>query len=255
LQDVRRTEPMPGEIVQNQRYPDGLLRAFVGDNPNPHHVLIEIATYPERRALRQALDDLTLAYLALGHLPELVMLVLRPKGRFRIEGQHAIQSPLRLARLTAEWQPVELWTLSAERFLAEGDVGVMPWVPLMQIDGPPEPVLERGAEGIEREAAPTQRTDLIVISQVMAELRFPGLDMLTFFGGKLAMIESPLLQRVQAERSHNLILAVLKARFKAVPRDVTRPLRKIENEKRLTKLNVLASTCADLDVFRAALQT
>ena len=44
LENISRTEPMSGEIVQSRRIPDGLLRAFVGDNPKPHHVLIEIAT-------------------------------------------------------------------------------------------------------------------------------------------------------------------------------------------------------------------
>ncbi len=96
LEGVSRCEPMPGEVIQNRRYPDGLLQAFLGDNPKPHPVLIEIATYPEKRALRQALDDLTLAYSALGELPELLMLVLRPKGQFRIGGNHAIQSQLGL---------------------------------------------------------------------------------------------------------------------------------------------------------------
>jgi hypothetical protein len=51
LDGVSRTEPMPGEVIQNRRYPDGLLRAYRGDDPNPHYVLIEIATFPERRAL------------------------------------------------------------------------------------------------------------------------------------------------------------------------------------------------------------
>jgi hypothetical protein len=84
LSDVRRCEPMPGEVIQNRRYPDGLLRAFLGNDPKHHHVLMEIATFPEKRALKQAMDDLTLAYSALGHLPELVMLVLHQKGKFRI---------------------------------------------------------------------------------------------------------------------------------------------------------------------------
>ena len=49
--------------------------ALAGD-AKPHYVLIEVATYPEKRALKQALGDLTLAYSILGHLPELLMLVL-----------------------------------------------------------------------------------------------------------------------------------------------------------------------------------
>ncbi len=143
FKDVRRIELMPGEIVQNRKYPDGLLRVHLAGQHKPHYVLIEIATYSEKRALRQALDDLTLSYQTLGHLPELLMLVLRPKGRFRISGRHAVRSKLGLSRLEAEWKPVELWTLSAAEFLAQGDVGVTPWVPLMHFDGPPESLLER----------------------------------------------------------------------------------------------------------------
>jgi len=175
---------MPGEIAQNRRYPDGLLQAFLGNDPKPHNVLIEVAAYPERRALKQALDDLALAYSALGHLPELVMFVLRPKGKFRIGDRHAIRSKLGLSQLEARWRTIELWTLPGEKFLAEGDAGIVPWVPLMQFDGPPEPVLERCAERIEREAEPQQRTDLLVVAQVMAGMRFPGLDLLTIFGGQ-----------------------------------------------------------------------
>src|SRR5712671_6717054 len=64
LTNVVRTESMPGELVQNRRFPDGLLRAFLRGEPQPCHVLVEIATYPERRALKQALDNLALAYSA-----------------------------------------------------------------------------------------------------------------------------------------------------------------------------------------------
>jgi hypothetical protein len=67
------------------------------------------------------------------------------------------------------------------------------------------------------------------------------------------MIESPLLQKMLAERSHGHILAFLKARFGAVPRDVTRPLREILNERKLTKLTEIAAKCRDLEAFRQAL--
>jgi hypothetical protein len=253
LRDVRSCEPMPGELAQNRRYPDGLLQAIVGNDPKPLHVLIEIATSPEKRSLEQAMDDLTLAYSALGHLPELLMLVLRPKGKFRIGGTRSIQSKLGLSRLEVEWRTIELWTLSAEEFLAQGDVGILPWVPLMQMDGPPESVLERCAERIERESPPKQRTDMLVISEVMAGLRFPGLDLMTLFGGKKMMIESPLIQKVIAETIQDSVLDVLKDRFETVPRDVTKLVRAEMNDKKLKKLVVLAGKCRDLDKFRDAL--
>src|SRR5262249_54830995 len=109
VEDVRRYQAMPGEIVHSRKYPDGLLQVFLARETKPHHVLIEVATYPEKRALKQALDDLTLAYSALDHLPELLMLVLRPKGRFRIGGRHQVRSKLGLSRLEAEWRGGGAW--------------------------------------------------------------------------------------------------------------------------------------------------
>jgi hypothetical protein len=253
LEGVSRTEPMPGEVIQNRRYPDGLLQAFLGTDPKPRHVLIEIATYPERRALTQAIDDLALAYSALGHLPELLLFVLRPKGKFRIDGKHTVQSELGTARLTADWHTIELWTLRAERFLGEADVGILPWVPLMHWDGAPESLLERCAARIEKEARPKDRIDLLVVSQVLAGLKFPSLDLFSFFGGHNAMIESPLIQKFVAEHDHGLILAILEARFETVPRDVTKSLRAETKEKKLKKLVVLAAKCRNMEAFQEAL--
>jgi hypothetical protein len=253
LSNVRCTEPMPGELVQNRRFPDGLLRAFLGNAPKAHHVLIEIATYPERRALKQAMDDITLAYSALGHLPELLMLVLRPKGKFRVSSEHAIQSELGLTSLAVKWRTIELWTLPAKRFLAQADVGVLPWVPLMEMDGPPRPIVEQCVERIEREADPGQQGDMLAITEVMTGLRFPGSELVSLFQGKHAMIESPVVQRWKSEGAQDLILAMLKKRFKTVPRDLTKSLRAIQDEEKLAALSFRASDCKDLDAFRQAL--
>jgi hypothetical protein len=253
LTGVRRIEPMPGEIAQSRKYPDGLLRAYLAGERKPHHVLIEVATYAEERALKQALDDLALAYSALGHLPELLMLVLRPKGRFRVGGRLEVRSKLGLSRLEAGWKAVELWALPAVEFLTAADVGVVPWVPLMQFDGPPEDLLGRCAEKIEREAHARDRADLLAVSQVLAGLRFPDPDLLRLLGGQERMFESPILYKMMAEKIQKVILALLKARFGPVPRDVTKHLHGIIDEEKLTKLNVLAGQCADLATFREAL--
>jgi hypothetical protein len=255
FKDVRRIEPMPGEIVQSRKYPDGLLRVYLGGQRKPHHVLIEVATYSEERALQQALDDLTLSYHTLGHLPELLMVVLRPKGRFRIVGRHELRSKLGLSRLEAEWKVVELWTLSAEEFLAASDVGVTPWVPPMHFEGPAESLLERGAEKIQREAHPRDRTDMLAVSQVLGQLAFPLPLLADMFGGKKVMFESPLLQKMIAAKLHEIILDTLKERFATVPRNVTKLLRDISDEKKLRQLNRIACTCPDMDAFREALLT
>jgi hypothetical protein len=253
LKGVERVEPMPGEIVQSRKYPDGLLRAYLRGESKPHHVLIEVATYSEQRARKQALDDLTLADSALGYLPELVLLVLQPKGRYRIGATHVVQSKLGLSELEARWRLVELWNLPAAEFLAQADVGVVPWVPLMSFEGPPEALLERCAEKIEREAHPKDRVDLLAVSQVLAELRFPHPELLSLLGGQQPMLESPVLRKMVAEGIHKVILVLLKGRFGTVPRDVTRLLRQVLDERRLAALNLLASQCPDMQAFRDAL--
>jgi ribosomal protein L29 len=67
------------------------------------------------------------------------------------------------------------------------------------------------------------------------------------------MIESPLLQRLIGSKLQEAVQDVLKARFRAVPRDVARLLGDILNEKKLRKLNVFAAKCPDLEAFREAL--
>ena len=87
----------------------------------------------------------------------------------------------------------------------------------------------------------------------MTGLRFPNSEFLALFKGKLAMIESPVIQRWKAESLHEAILAVLKERFGSVSRELTKLLRSTSDEKKLIRLNVLASQCADLAAFREAL--
>src|SRR5262245_693085 len=90
--DVRACRAMQAEIVQPSKLPDGLLEVFFHSRKKPDYVLVEVATYPERRALKQALDDLTLAYSQLRALPELLMLVLYSTGRFRGGGGTEVKS-------------------------------------------------------------------------------------------------------------------------------------------------------------------
>jgi hypothetical protein len=255
LLHVRSYRARPGQIVQPSKLPDGLLEVTLEGRTQPLPVLIEVATYPEKRAEKQALDDLTLAYHVLRKLPELLMLVLRPRGRYRIGGKHEIRSELGWSGLESMWKLVELWTLSAEEHLAEGDVGVVPWVPLMQFDGPPEALLERCRTKIEQEAHPKDQAGLKSVAQVLAQLKFPNPELWSLLGGKVVMAEFPLIQELQAEAVHEVILEVLKDRFGSVPRDVTKLLRTVLKAKKLKMLTVFAGKCPDLAAFREALLT
>jgi hypothetical protein len=62
-----------------------------------------------------------------------------------------------------------------------------------------------------------------------------------------------VLQKLIAEKLQKAIQQVLKVRFGSVPRDVSRLLREILDERKLTQLTDIAAGCPDLDAFRAAL--
>jgi hypothetical protein len=96
--------------------------------------VVEIATYPERRLAEQATRDALALYLDRGRLPETLTLVLHPHPRwsYRVSGEQELSSAGGWTHLRLRWRVVELWTVPAERLLAAGDVGLVPWVPLSQ---------------------------------------------------------------------------------------------------------------------------
>ncbi len=201
------------------------------------------------------LDDLTLAYQQLRVLPELLTLVLHPKGQLRITGRHELLSRLQWSQLACRWKVVELWTLPAEDLLAAGDVGLIPWVPLAKYEGPAETLLEQCRESIEEQARPEERENLLAVSQVMARLRFQDQELLSILGGKRIMIESPLIKEILAERTQEDMVIVLQGRFGAVPGEITARLGKITSEKKLNDLLAYSGQCPDLEAFRKRLQS
>jgi hypothetical protein len=58
---------------------------------------------------------------------------------------------------------------------------------------------------------------------------------------------------MRAETIQENILVLLKNRFNTVPRNVTKPLREIIDEKELQQLLLLAAKCPDMEAFREAL--
>jgi hypothetical protein len=251
--DVRLCRALQAELVQPRQLPDGLLEVFFHGRSKPDYVLVEVATYPEKRVAQQALADLTLAHLYLRVVPELLILVLHPKGRFHVSGRHEVRSRLGWSQLGCGWKVVELWTLSAEELLAAGNVGVVPWVPLSKFDGPPEPLLERCRERIEQQAHPEDRANLLAVAQVLAKLRFPQPELLNLLGGTKVMIESPLIKELLAEEKQAAIGRALTVRFGKVPAEVTRRLRSVVTEKKLRELFDYAIVCPDIASFREQL--
>ena len=82
--DLDRWQAAPTDLVLPAKLPDGLIFAWRAGRDRPESHVIEIATYPETRAAEQALRDLMLVYLTRNEVPNVLVLVLRPKGQLRV---------------------------------------------------------------------------------------------------------------------------------------------------------------------------
>jgi len=251
---IRAWRALQAEVVQPRQLPDGLLEVFFEGEETPDYYILEIATYPEERVREQVLRDAMLVYLARRVLPEVLTVVLHPKGSLRLDGSGQFASRRGRARLEWGWHVVELWTLSAEQLLAAHDVGLVPWLPLTQFEGLPEAMLRRCRELIDQQAPIEEKANLLAVTQVMTRLRYNDSQLLTLLGGSLMLTESPLIQELWAERGQNHVLAALKARYPSVPQDLVASVRSIEDGEQLLKLSEVAATCPDLDAFRLAIK-
>lgn len=231
-----------------------MIEALRVGRSEPDLFVLELATYPDARVVRQALRDAALVLLDRDRLPE--VLVLHPKGRLQVSDFVEMESPRGWTTLKLTWRVVELWTIPAEVLLASNDPGIIPWVPLSRIDGPIEPILRECRERIDRQA---DRDNLLAVIQVLIGLRYDDPKFLAMFGGEGAMIESPVLQRFAANQERKgmarMISLNLEERFGTIPEDVIADLKAIQDDAILVRFNRSAYMCPDVETFRAELST
>ncbi|MGP0065383.1 MAG: hypothetical protein ACLQGP_17495 [Isosphaeraceae bacterium] len=247
--DLVRWQAAPAELVLPAKLPDGLLLAWRAgrDRPEPH--VIEIATYPELRAAEQALHDLLLTYLIRREVPNVIVIVLRPKGQLRVPDQANLPGSDGVTALGGRWRVIELWTVPAEPVLASADPGMMPWVPLMNAAEPPEVVLGQCREIIDRHAPAEEHDRLITVTQIFTRLRYKDSNLLTILGGEAAMFESLLIREIVAKKRHKDILRFLAIRFGSVPPDLEAEVRSILDEDVLDAVVELSASSPDLSHF------
>jgi hypothetical protein len=257
VRDLVAWRPLQAEVVQPRQLPDGLIEAQVAGEPEPRLFVLELATYPDRRVLEQVLRDMALVYLDRRVLPEVLTLVLRPKGRLRITGRQDLSSPHGWTRWRMNWRVVKLWTIPAEDLLATGELGAVPWVPLSRIQGSPESVIRECRARIDRQAPADERESLLAVTAVLTGLRYNDPRLVAILGGAETMLELPfldeLVEEVAAKRVHKAIVRFLRARFGQVASELEAELRPITDHAKLDELVELAATCPDVDAFRARL--
>jgi hypothetical protein len=260
---IESWRPLQAEVVQPRQLPDGLIEARLRGQPEADLFVLELATYPEARLHDQVVRDMTLVYLDRRVVPDVITLILHPKGNLRVSGDVEITSPGGMTHWRVRWRVVELWTLPAEALLAERDVGLIPWVPLTHFDGPPGPILRECRNRIDREAPPEERENLLAVTQVLAGLRYNDPSLFKVLGGRDAMIESPVLQELKAEwtreatleTERRMLVEILVARFGNQAEPAVVGLEKIDDQARLEQLVRFAVRCPDLQSFLKELET
>ena len=141
-----------------------------------------------------------------------------------------------------------------------GDVGLIPWVPLAKFDGPPEPIFRQCRARIDQDAQANEKENLLAVTQVLAGLRYNDPNLFQMFGGRQAMIESPVLQELKAEwtregaieATRKDIARFLAARFRVDAKSLEAELKSVDDDH-LGNLVELAANCPNLESFRMQL--
>jgi hypothetical protein len=245
------------EIVQPRKLPDGLLEARIAGRAKPSLFLVEVATYPEKRVVKQVADGIRLVRQPRGVLPEALVLCLSPRGKYRVPEFAEQKSDLGWTAETLRWKVVEVWTRSAEELLRATNVGAAVWATLAHYDGPPEVLLQRCRDRIEREGG-AQKANLLAVSQVFAKLHYDKPEWLEILGGRKAMIESPLIQEIvsESERAGQVkgTIHLLEQKFGAVGPNISAGLAQLKDEEKILRLLLDAATCKSLQRFEERLR-
>jgi hypothetical protein len=250
VQTIASWRALQAEVVQPSQLPDGLIEVKRSPKAKPEYFLVEVAARPEKRLLRQVLRGMTLVYLDRRVLPEVLTVILHPGGYQTIPDRQEVKSRRQWTHWQMQWKVVRLWELNAVALLGTGDLGVIPWVPLTKFLGPPGPILEECRRRIEASATPEERANLLVVTQILARLRYNDPKLLEILGGAQAVRESPLIVDLVASNMQKVILRFLAGRFGPEARDVQPELEPIKSEAKLEALVDLAAACPDLESFR-----
>jgi hypothetical protein len=244
-----------------KRTPDGLLDVTFSDLPTPDPFLIEIESFPQADTAKQVRDDAAMVLLSRGVLPDILLIVLRPKGNQAVDAEQLVVSTHGWSELRLRIRVLRMWELAADQLLAANDVGLIPWVPLADYSAA-EALLQQCKERIEQQARPEEKENLLATTQVMAEKRYDDAKLLSILGGSPMSLEqvflaSPSVQFFMAktarENTRKHIFRRLEKRFGSPPEDLAAHLRAIDDQQKLDALLDVAIECADLSAFRAAM--
>ena len=255
------------ELSIPRRLPDGLIEATYAGSKEPLLFLVEIETFSDPDIDRQVFEDLLLCGLNYPVLPEVIVLILKPRGRKRPQGKFRCASPSASVTIEGNWKVIELWSLDSEELFNLNDAGVVPWIPLTQTKLSPTALLKRCREEIERNAPPKQVQTLLTATRIMASAVISSESVLDLLLRSEKMLILPELERIKKafreegrtegeadgvlKGKRTSIVELLEDRFGKVLKQIPRTLETVSSFGRLRELQRTALTCSTLAEFLA----
>jgi hypothetical protein len=261
-------EHAPAEVVAPRRSLDGLFKLTYPGEREPRLVIVEIESYADSTADHQVMDGIMLVTLEHRRVPDVVSLILKPKGNVAVHGRDERASHTGQVRLVGTWPVVRLWEIDAETLFADGDDGLIPLAPLARTDLPPVEIVTRCVDRMNAVADDTERSSLLTVASVFLKLAGAPFDLIQLPGGKAMFLEKIVRQMEEAELAEARekwkgiyvaegqrasVIAVLEARFGSVPQELAAAVTALDDERLLRHLARTAGTCPDLAAFAAEL--
>ena len=94
------------EVVLPVKLPDGLFELEFDGAAEPELHLLETFIYPDRRAVEQIFRDAELVHADRRRVPEISVLTLRPRGRYRIPNRATFASSRGTTQIQAKWNKI-----------------------------------------------------------------------------------------------------------------------------------------------------
>ncbi len=233
---AERIEPVDKEAVAVQRTSDALVK--IRENGYEYLMLVEFQARPDRKMAGRLLE-----YTAMHHCRHdkpvyPVIINLTGKGR---QAERYTMDCLELTVVDFNYRMINLEDITGRDFLYRGPVGLLPLVPLMRQDDPPEQVLEKCAVRLESEvAAQDERATLYVALAALSSLKFSKelilkvlevskLENLPLFDGIREQWEARGEARGEVKGRLDTLFDMLEAKFGKVPDDLRSQLSELKD--------------------------
>jgi predicted transposase YdaD len=254
LSGFRSCRPAHTRITLPQAIPDGLLEVEMPTSEEPLPILVEWEAYPSKETEQQVVKDMDLAEIALGVLPDTVVIILSPKGKAQTRSR--IQnSALGWSGRRHHWRVLEMAKVPDSLILALNEVALIPLLVLSKSKQKPQTLLEQCRQRIEEQARPEESPTLLTITAIFATMRYARAEeWLRLLGGKTMLAQSSLYQQWMDEKERetrqDAIIRVLKARFTEVPEQLAAEIRTVTDSEHLGRGIDHAALCTSLKDFR-----